>query len=157
MNCSMPGFPVLHHLPKFAQTQVHWFGDGPASVAPFSCCIQSFPASGSFPMSRLFTSGGQNIAASTTVLDQTISIKNVSPFLAGKLQWERICVRLPSPLPLPLWAVLSLLQYWGRRCKEAKKKSYFIDTIMTWLLCSLPSVNAQSWLLTMGCFCGVIA
>ena len=23
----MPGFPVLHHLPEFAQTQVHWVGD----------------------------------------------------------------------------------------------------------------------------------
>ena len=27
MNSSTPGFPVLHHLPKFAQTQVHWVGD----------------------------------------------------------------------------------------------------------------------------------
>ena len=24
MTCSMPGFPVLHHLPEFAQTHVHW-------------------------------------------------------------------------------------------------------------------------------------
>ena len=27
LHCSMPGFPVLHHLPEFAQTHVHWFGD----------------------------------------------------------------------------------------------------------------------------------
>ena len=27
MDCSMPGFPVLHHLPELAQTQVHWIGD----------------------------------------------------------------------------------------------------------------------------------
>ena len=53
-------------------------------------------------MSRLFTSGGQSIAASATVLDQTVSIKNVSPFQAGKLQWERVYVSLPSPFPLPL-------------------------------------------------------
>ena len=32
-------------------------------VAPFSSCPQSFPASGSFPMSQLFTSGGQSIGA----------------------------------------------------------------------------------------------
>ena len=31
-----------------------------SSVLPFSFCLQSFPASGSFPMSQLFTSGGQN-------------------------------------------------------------------------------------------------
>ena len=27
MNCSMPGFPVLHYLLEFAQTPVHWVGD----------------------------------------------------------------------------------------------------------------------------------
>ena len=37
------------------------------SVAPFSSCSQSFPAPGSFAMSRLFTSGGQSIGASTSV------------------------------------------------------------------------------------------
>ena len=36
------------------------------SVSPFSSCFQSFPASGSFPMSRLFASGGQNIGASAS-------------------------------------------------------------------------------------------
>ena len=27
MRCSMPGLPVFHHLPEFAQTHVHWVGD----------------------------------------------------------------------------------------------------------------------------------
>ena len=27
MDCSTPGFPVLHYLPEFAQTHVHWAGD----------------------------------------------------------------------------------------------------------------------------------
>ena len=27
MDCSTPGFPVLHHLPEFVQTHVHWVGD----------------------------------------------------------------------------------------------------------------------------------
>ena len=41
-----------------------------SSVVPFSSCLQSFPASGSFPVSQLFTSGGQSIgvSASTSVL-----------------------------------------------------------------------------------------
>ena len=38
------------------------------SVVLFSSCLQSFPASGSFPMSRFFASGGQNIGASASVL-----------------------------------------------------------------------------------------
>ena len=36
-----------------------------SSVVPFSSCPQSLPASGSFPLSQLFASGGQNIGAST--------------------------------------------------------------------------------------------
>ena len=45
-----------------------------SSVVPFSSCLQSFPASGSFLMSQLFTSGGQRIgvSASTSVLPMNI-------------------------------------------------------------------------------------
>ena len=45
-----------------------------SSVVPFSSCPQSFPASGSFPMSQLFTSGGQSIgvSASESVLPMNI-------------------------------------------------------------------------------------
>ena len=39
---------------------------------PFSSCIQPFPASGSFPMSQFFSSGGQGIGASTSVLPMNI-------------------------------------------------------------------------------------
>ena len=43
-----------------------------SSVVPFSSCLQSFPASRSFPMSRLFASGGQSIGASASVLSMNI-------------------------------------------------------------------------------------
>ena len=39
-----------------------------SSVVPFSSCPQSLPASGSFPMSQLFTWGGQSIGVSASVL-----------------------------------------------------------------------------------------
>ena len=44
------------------------------SVVPFSSCLQSFPASGSFPMSWFFPSGGQSIgtSASASVLPMNI-------------------------------------------------------------------------------------
>ena len=38
-----------------------------SSVSPFSSCFQSFLASGSFPMSQLFASGGQSMGASAPV------------------------------------------------------------------------------------------
>ena len=45
-----------------------------SSVVPFSSCLQSFPASGSFQMSRFFESGGQSIgvSASASVLPMNI-------------------------------------------------------------------------------------
>ena len=45
-----------------------------SSVVPFSSCLQSFPASGSFPVSQFFTSGGQSIGvlASASVLPVNI-------------------------------------------------------------------------------------
>ena len=74
MNCSMPGFPVHHQLLEFTQTHVHQVIDGdsiqPSHPQPFSSCLQSLPASGSFQMSQLFASGGQSIglSASASVL-----------------------------------------------------------------------------------------
>ena len=43
-----------------------------SSVVPFSSCPQSFPASESFPISQFFSSGGQSIAASASVLPMNI-------------------------------------------------------------------------------------
>jgi len=45
-----------------------------SSVIPFSSCLQSFPASGSFPVIQFFTSGGQSIgvSASASVLPMNI-------------------------------------------------------------------------------------
>ena len=43
-----------------------------SSVVPFSFCLQSFPASGSFLMSQLFASGGQTIGTSASVLPMNI-------------------------------------------------------------------------------------
>ena len=43
-----------------------------SSVIPFSTCLQSFPASRSFPMRQLFASGGQNIGVSASVLPMNI-------------------------------------------------------------------------------------
>ena len=36
MDCSMPGFPVLHHLLEFAQSHVHWVGDASQPSHPLS-------------------------------------------------------------------------------------------------------------------------
>ena len=59
MYCSTQGLPVHHQLSEFTQTRPlsQWCHPTvSSSVNPFSSCPQSFPASGSFPVSWLITS-----------------------------------------------------------------------------------------------------
>ena len=71
------------------------------SVVPFSSCLQSFPASGSFPRSQLFTSGGQSIgvSASTSVLPMNFLCSSV---------YMSIPVSQFIPPPFPLLVSLCL-------------------------------------------------
>ena len=50
-----------------------------SSVIPFSSCPQSFPASGSFPMSQLFTSGGRSIGVSASASVLPMNTQDWSP------------------------------------------------------------------------------
>ena len=82
MNYSTPGFSVLHFLPE--QTQKIHLGQwcNPtilSSVASFSSCPKSFPASGPFPMNWLFASGGQSIGASASTSGLPMSIQGWFP------------------------------------------------------------------------------
>ena len=51
-----------------------------SSVIPFSSCLQSFPASGSFPMSQFFASDGQIIGVSTSELVLPMNVQDWFPF-----------------------------------------------------------------------------
>ena len=55
-----------------------------SSVVPFSSCLQSFPASGSFPVSPFFPSGGQNtgVSASASVLPM-----NTQGLISFRMDW----------------------------------------------------------------------
>ena len=50
-----------------------------SSLVPFSVCLQSFPASGSFPMRQVFTSAGQSIGASASASVHPVSIQGWFP------------------------------------------------------------------------------
>ena len=68
MDCSTPVSPVLHYLPEFAQIHMSWWCYLTIlSSASLFFCLQSFPTSGSFPVSRLFASGGQSIGTSASL------------------------------------------------------------------------------------------
>ena len=60
-----------------------------SSVIPFSSCLQSFPASGSFQMSQLFTSGGQSIGASALASVLPMNIRDWFPLgLSGLISLQ---------------------------------------------------------------------
>ena len=63
MDYSMPDSSVLHYSRVCSDSCGWYYLTISSSASPFSFCLQSFPASGSFSMSRLFASSGQNIGA----------------------------------------------------------------------------------------------
>ena len=65
-----------------------------SSVIPFSSCPQSFPASGSFPMSQFFTSGGQSIGVSDSA---SVLPRNIQDWLP--LGWTGLISLWPTRLP----------------------------------------------------------
>ena len=60
-----------------------------SSVVPFSSCLQSFLASGFFPMSQFLVSGGQGMGASTAASVLTMYIKDWCPL--GLTLWFACC------------------------------------------------------------------
>ena len=70
MDCSMPGFHVLHHpqsLLKFTSIKSVMPSSHLSLYRPLLLLPQSLPASESFPMSQLFAWGGQSIGVSASV------------------------------------------------------------------------------------------
>ena len=91
VDCSMPGASLLHRLMEFAQVHVRWVGwhclTISFSAVLFSFCLQSFPASSSFPVSWLFKSGGRSIGASASAT--VLPVQGWFPLgLAGLISWQ---------------------------------------------------------------------
>ena len=96
MSNSATAWTAAHHaspsitslsIPELAPTHVHRVGDAILSshpVTPFSSCLQSFPASGYFPMSQLFASGGQSIRVSASAL---VLPNEYSMLIFFKIDW----------------------------------------------------------------------
>ena len=95
-SCSVVSYSLWPHEPQHARPPcpsptpgVHpnpyplsqWCHPTPSSsIVPSSSCPQSFPASGSFPVSQLFASGGQNIGVSASTSVLPVNPQDWSPF-----------------------------------------------------------------------------
>ena len=118
MDCGTPGLPVLHYVAEFAQIHVHWVS---AAIHPshplstcFSSCLQSFPASGSFPVSWLFTSGSQSIGASATASVLPMNIQGWFP------------LRLTSLISFLSKGCSSLLQDHSSKASVLRHSAFFM-------------------------------
>ena len=126
------GLPCPSYLPELPQTYVHslswWYHPNISSfVIPFSSCLKSFPASGSFPVSQFFESGGQSTGASPAASVLPINIQDWFPL--GLNIWSPCSPRdsqESSPAPqfksisssvLSLYgpALTSICDYWKNR------------------------------------------
>ena len=82
MDCSTPGCPVNHQLLepiKLMSIVSNCHPTISSSVIPFSSRLQSFPASGAFPVSRFFESGGQSIGVSASASLLAMNIQEWFP------------------------------------------------------------------------------
>ena len=85
MDCNMQGFPVFHSpiICSNSSPLSQWcYLTISSSIVPFSFCPRSFPASGSFPMSRLLVSDGQSIGASASASVLPINIQDWFHFIS---------------------------------------------------------------------------
>ena len=100
MNCSTPGFPLLHYLPQFHEEFSHNFSLKFMSIESVMLSVHLIlhhtllhlpsisPGSGSFPMSWLIPSDGQIIGASALTLVPPMNIQGWFPLgLTGLISW----------------------------------------------------------------------
>ena len=96
MDCSTPGFPILHSLPEFAQTHVYWVSDAIQSSHLLLSPSPAFSLSqhqNLFTMSQLFTSGDRSIGASASASVLPMSIQGRFP-----LRWSGLISLLSKRL-----------------------------------------------------------
>ena len=88
MNCSTPGLPASPAPGAYLNScpSSRWCHPTISSSAiPFSSCLQSFPASGSFPVSQFFITGDQSIGVSASASVLAMNIQDWSPL--GWTDW----------------------------------------------------------------------
>jgi len=104
MNCNTTSFPVLYYLPEFAQIHIPWVSDAILTISfsaiLYSSCTLSSQASGSFPVSQVFASGGQCIGASASASVLPMNIQDWFPLgLTGLISCSPKNSQESSPAP----------------------------------------------------------
>ena len=105
-----------------------------SSVVPFSFCPQSFPASGSFPVSELFVSGGQSIGVSASASVLPINTQDWSP-----LRWT-------GWISLQVQGILkSLLQHHSSKASILWCSAFFIIQLSYPYMMTTKTIALTRW------------
>ena len=124
MNCSMPGLSITNYPNPCPSSQ--WCHPAiSSSVVPFSSCSQPLPTSGSFPVSQLFTWGGQSIGVSASASVLSMNTQDWSPL--GWTNW----ISLQSK---GLWRVFSNTTVQKHQFFGTQRSSQSNSHIHTWPL-----------------------
>ena len=140
MGCRTPDFPVLHYLPEFAQTHVHWVDDAVQPSHPLSSL--SPPAFNlsqhqGFSQSQIFASGGHSIGASASTSVLLMNIQGLFPLgLTG----------LVSLLSERLSRVFSNITVWKHQFFGTQPFLWSSSHICTWLLEIYGPLLAKWWM-----------
>ena len=76
-----------------------------SSVIPFSSHLQSFPESGSFPVSQLFTSGGQSIGVSASASVLLMNIRTDLIYQSFQVSKSKVFIKFYLSLRFSLWTL----------------------------------------------------
>ena len=114
LPCSSPSSGVCSNLRPLSQWAIQWF----ILCLPFSSCLQSFPASGSFPMSWFLAAGGQSIGASASA---SVFPMNIQGWLSLRLTVDLLAVR---------GTLKNLLQHHSLKASVLRCSAFFIVQLL---------------------------
>ena len=127
MECSTPGFPVLHHIPEFAHTLVHWVND---AIQPSYHLSPPSPVL-NLPSIRVFSNESALPIRWPKNWNFSFSIRP-SDEHSGLISFRidgLICL-----LSKGLWRVLSSITVWKHQIFSAQPSLWSNSHICTWLL-----------------------
>ena len=129
MVCSMPGFPVLHYLPEFAQTDVHWVGD---AIQSSHSLLPPSPASikvSIFASIKVFSNESALCIRWPKYQSFSFSIipsNEYSGMISSRFDWFNLLALLSRVFPSTT--------IWKHQFFDAQPSSWSNSHICTWLL-----------------------
>ena len=133
MNCNPPGFPVLHHLPEFAQTHVHWVGDAVQPSHPLLLQPSVFPSI------RIFSNESALHIRCPKYWRFSFNISpsnEYSGFISFRIDWFELAV---------VGTLKSLLQYYSSKTPILQNSAFFMVQLSHLYITTGKTIALTKW------------